>query len=60
MVFKALQTYSDGTVARWIEEPAAGRRGAGEPGAGAHPDRRVAVGRADAAGAAAAAERRRR
>ncbi|MER7268593.1 YcnI family protein [Micromonospora carbonacea] len=24
MVFKALQTYSDGTVVRWIEEPAAG------------------------------------
>jgi uncharacterized protein YcnI len=24
MVFKALQTYSDGTVVRWIDEPAAG------------------------------------
>ncbi|HEY7272628.1 MAG TPA: YcnI family protein, partial [Actinoplanes sp.] len=24
MIFKALQTYSDGTVVRWIDEPAAG------------------------------------
>ena len=37
MVFKTLQTYSDGNVSRWIEEPHAGRRGAGEPGAGADP-----------------------
>ena len=33
MTFKAVQTYSDGKVVSWIEEPAAGRRGAGVPGA---------------------------
>jgi hypothetical protein len=31
MVFKALQTYSDGTVARWIEEPVDGKPAEQDP-----------------------------
>jgi uncharacterized protein YcnI len=31
MIFKALQTYSDGTVVRWIDEPAAGGTEAEHP-----------------------------
>ena len=40
LVFKALQTYDDKEVVRWIEEPGeGGRPGAGEPGAGAEAHR---------------------
>ena len=50
LVFKALQTYSDGTVVRWIEEPPAD--GAEEP---EHPAPALALAKAGAAPAATGA-----
>ena len=38
LVFKAVQTYSNGDVVRWIDLPQAGPARAGAPGAGPHPD----------------------
>jgi uncharacterized protein YcnI len=52
MVFKALQTYSDGTVVRWIDEPAAA--GAEEPESPA-PVLKLAKATAEGAAPAAAA-----
>lgn len=47
IVFKALQTYSDGTIVRWIDEPATG---------GAEPDHPAPVLKLMPAGAPAAAQ----
>ena len=46
LTFKALQTYSDGTVVRWIDPPAAGgSAGAGASGADADPGPGLGPGR---------------